>query len=52
MKYEARGELGAAIYCHCSRCRKPTAHDFVASKAEWYEIHDDLPPFAERQAVM
>jgi hypothetical protein len=26
----------------------PTAHYFVASKAEWYEIHDDLPQFAER----
>lgn len=118
VKYEVRGELGAAIYCHCSRCRKatatafatnaavaasdfviiegeaalkafdsspgvhrffcsncgssiisrrdtmpdvvrlrlgtldtplptsPTAHYFVASKAEWYEIHDELPQFA------
>ena len=120
VKYEVRGELGAAIYCHCSLCRKatatafatnapvaasdfviiegesmlkafgsspgvhrffcsncgspiisrrdsmpnvvrlrlgtldtplpasPTAHYFVASKAEWYEIHDGLPQFAER----
>ncbi|KQT04528.1 aldehyde-activating protein [Rhizobium sp. Leaf391] len=118
VKYEVRGELGTAIYCHCSRCRKatatafatnasvaasdfviiegeaelkafnsspgvhrifcsncgssiisrrdampdvvrlrlgtldtplptqPTAHYFVASKAEWYEILDDLPQFA------
>jgi hypothetical protein len=120
VKYEVRGKLGAAIYCHCSLCRKatatafatnaavaasdfvviegesalkafdsspgvhrlfcsscgspiisrrdampdvvrlrlgtldtplptpPTAHYFVASKAEWYEIHDDLPQFVER----
>ncbi len=120
VKYEVRGNLGAAIYCHCSLCRKATAtafatnapvaasdfvviegesalkafdsspgvhrlfcsncgspiisrrdsmpdvvrlrlgtldtplpapsiaHYFVASKAEWYEIHDDLPQFAER----
>ena len=27
---------------------KPTAHIFVASKAEWDEIHDDLPQYAER----
>ncbi len=27
---------------------KPTAHVFVASKAEWYEIVDDLPQYAER----
>jgi hypothetical protein len=27
---------------------KPVAHFFVASKAEWYDIHDDLPRFAER----
>lgn len=117
VKYEIRGEIGTAIYCHCSRCRKangttfatnagvaasdfyivegksalkafesspgvhrffcsncgspiisrrdsmpnvvrlrlgtldtplpaaPTAHYFVASKAKWYEIHDDLPQF-------
>lgn len=118
VQYEVRGEIGAAIYCHCSRCRKanatafatnapvaaadlviiegesalkafnsspgvhrffcsncgspiisrrdampdvvrlrlgtldtpleatPTAHYFVASKAEWYEIRDDLPQSA------
>jgi hypothetical protein len=27
---------------------KPVAHFFVGSKAEWYDIHDDLPQFAER----
>lgn len=120
VKYEVRGKLGAAIYCHCSLCRKatatafatnapvaasdfvviegasalkafdsspgvhrifcsncgspiisrrdampdvvrlrlgtldtplaarPTAHYFVASKAEWGEIPDDLPQVAER----
>lgn len=118
VKYEVRGNLGPAIYCHCSRCRKatatafatnagvaasdfviiegesalkafnsspgvhrffcsncgspiisrrdtmpdvvrlrlgtldtpltapPTGHYFVASKADWYEIRDDLPQFA------
>jgi hypothetical protein len=120
VKYEVRGKIGAAIYCHCSLCRKatgtafatnapvaesdfvvvegesalkafdsspgvhrffcsncgsaiisrrdampdvvrlrlgtldtplrapPTAHYFVTSKAEWYEIRDDLPQLAER----
>jgi hypothetical protein len=118
VQYEIRGEIGAPIYCHCSRCRKsnasafavtapvaasdfvlvageaalkafdslpgvqrlfcsdcgspiisrrdampdvvrlrvgtldtplptpPATHYFVASKAEWYEIHDDLPQVA------
>ena len=27
---------------------KPTAHQFVASKASWYEILDDLPQHEER----
>jgi hypothetical protein len=27
---------------------RPTAHIFAASKAEWFDIHDDLPQFAER----
>ncbi|MBI3896919.1 MAG: GFA family protein [Gammaproteobacteria bacterium] len=27
---------------------KPSAHIFVGSKAEWYEILDDLPQHAER----
>jgi len=26
---------------------RPTHHVFVASKAEWYEITDDLPQYAE-----
>jgi hypothetical protein len=26
---------------------RPAAHIFVASKAPWYEIHDDLPQYAE-----
>lgn len=29
---------------------RPSAHIFVASKADWYEIHDALPQFAERPA--
>lgn len=28
--------------------RKPQLHQFVASKADWYDIHDDLPQYAER----
>ena len=28
----------------------PSVHIFVASKADWYEIHDALPQFAERPA--
>lgn len=27
---------------------KPTAHIFVADKAEWYEICDDLPQYPDR----
>jgi hypothetical protein len=120
VKYEVRGDLGTAVYCHCSRCRKasgstfgsnavvaakdfvvvkgadslrtfstpqgvhrmfcascgspiisrrdsvpdvlrlrlgtldtpvpapPSAHIFVASKAAWWEIRDQLPQHAER----
>lgn len=119
IKYTVKGELGPAVYCHCSRCRKasgsafaansaidetafeivsghanlktfstaegahrmfcsacgspiiskrdnipgvlrlrlgtldataesPTAHIFVGSKANWYEIRDALPQFVER----
>lgn len=119
VKYEIRGELGPAFYCHCSRCRKasgsafasnvvvaaedfvfvqgeeslgsfsssesmqrsfcthcgspimsrrgnlpqvrvrlgtldtplaegPGAHIFVASKADWFDIHDALPQHPER----
>lgn len=27
---------------------KPTAHIFVGEKAEWYDLCDDLPQYAER----
>jgi hypothetical protein len=27
---------------------KPVAHIFVGSKAEWFDIHDDAPQYAER----
>ncbi|CCV03329.1 conserved hypothetical protein [Mesorhizobium metallidurans STM 2683] len=33
VKYEVRGKLGAAIYCHCSRCRKATATAFATNAA-------------------
>lgn len=121
VRYVIRGELGSAVFCHCSRCRKasgsafasnapvdeavfeiigdgdslksfstqegvhrlfcgncgspiaskrdnmpgmlrlrlgsldtpagsarPSAHIFTASKADWYEIDDALPQYAER----
>ena len=121
VRYEIRGDLGAAFYCHCSLCRKasgsafaanvvvegedfaivagdeaigrhrssatlvrefctrcgsplvsrrdgitqvrvrmgtldtphahgPGAHIFVASKADWFEIHDTLPQHTDRPA--
>jgi hypothetical protein len=28
--------------------QKPTSHIFVADKAEWFEICDDVPQYAER----
>ncbi len=31
VKYEVRGDLGPAIYCHCSRCRKATATAFATN---------------------
>ena len=27
---------------------RPNSHIFVESKAQWYEIHDELPQFSER----
>lgn len=27
---------------------KTSGHIFVGSKAEWYEIHDDAPQYAQR----
>jgi hypothetical protein len=120
VRYTVRGDIGAAVYCHCGRCRKaggsafatnavvaaeafelvegagmattfstpegvhrvfcsrcgsplisrrdsqpdlvrlrvgtldtplpgrPGAHIFVASKAAWFDICDDLPQYAER----
>jgi hypothetical protein len=27
---------------------KPSAHIFTASKAEWFDIHDDAPQYVER----
>lgn len=31
VKYEVRGEFGAAYFCHCSRCRKATGSAFASS---------------------
>lgn len=33
IKYEVRGDFGAAYYCHCSRCRKATGSAFASSAA-------------------
>ncbi len=30
-------------------CVKPESHIFIASKANWFEITDDVPKFKERQ---
>lgn len=30
---------------------KPSSHIFVGSKAEWYEIFDDIPQYEERPVV-
>lgn len=31
VRYEIRGELGAAYYCHCSRCRKASGSAFASN---------------------
>jgi hypothetical protein len=31
VKYEIHGEIGAAYYCHCSRCRKISGSAFSAN---------------------
>lgn len=31
VKYEVRGEFGAAYFCHCKRCRKATGTAFASS---------------------
>ena len=31
VKYEIRGELGVAFYCHCSRCRKASGSAFASN---------------------
>lgn len=31
VKYEVRGELGPAYYCHCSRCRKISGSAFSSN---------------------
>ena len=31
VKYVVRGKFGAAIYCHCSLCRKATASAFATN---------------------
>lgn len=31
VRYEIRGELGPAFYCHCSRCRKASGSAFASN---------------------
>jgi hypothetical protein len=31
VRYEVRGDLGAAMYCHCSRCRKASGTAFASN---------------------
>ena len=31
VKYEIRGEFQAAVYCHCSRCRKASGSAFASN---------------------
>jgi hypothetical protein len=31
VQYEVHGELGAAVYCHCSRCRKASGSAFASN---------------------
>jgi len=33
IKYVVHGELGDAVYCHCSRCRKASGTAFAANSA-------------------
>ncbi|SEC70438.1 MULTISPECIES: GFA family protein [unclassified Beijerinckia] len=33
IKYAVNGELGDAVYCHCSRCRKASGSAFAANSA-------------------
>jgi len=57
VRYEVRGDLGTAVYCHCSRCRKASgtafasnaviaARDFVVVQGE-----DALRTFSTPQGV-
>ncbi len=54
IKYEVRGEIGASVYCHCSRCRKasgsvvafnaPAAgNDFAVVAGEGFLKSFDMP---------
>lgn len=31
IQYEYKGEVGPAVYCHCSDCRKVTGSAFIVS---------------------
>jgi hypothetical protein len=44
MPQAVRVRLGSLDSPHT---RGPQGHIFVGSKAEWFEIHDDLPQYQE-----
>jgi hypothetical protein len=52
VRYELRGPPRVTYYCHCGTLDEdlplpPSVHAFVASKANWIEITDDLPQHPE-----
>ena len=62
VRYEIDGPLSSVLNCHCDfdptvyglplealdgdPGEKPKRHEFVAYKAPWHDIADDLPQFA------
>ena len=58
VRYEITGPLSGALNCHCAYGLplgaldddpglKPKRHVFIAYKAPWFDIADDLPQFPE-----
>ncbi len=64
VRFEVDPPFIQASHCHCERCRKhsgtavafdvdpgirPQFHTFVADRAPWDTITDDLPQYPERK---
>jgi hypothetical protein len=52
IEYEVNGEFGRVVNCHCPMSRKATGAAFrtrAGSKAQWFEITDDLSRFPEAE---